>query len=76
MPSCSLQLCGGSIQHGVYRWLSWQLSGSDVVLYPQSRLAIQKEKWDVIVLNVNAHTRGAPFAHRCLEPMHPLTATK
>ena len=31
-------------------------------------LAIQKEKWDVIVLNVNAHTRGAPFAHRCLEP--------
>ena len=31
MPSCSLQLCGGSIQHDVYRWLSWQLSGSDVV---------------------------------------------
>ena len=36
MPSCSLQLCGGSIQHDVYRWLSWQLSGSDVVLSTES----------------------------------------
>ena len=54
-------------------------AGSSLVLMlflSTACLAIQKEKWDVIVLNVNAHTRGAPFAHRCLEPMHPLTATK
>ena len=46
----------------------------------QGRLAIQMEKRDGIVLEVNAtcsEFEGHRFAHSCLEPMHPLlTATQ
>ena len=38
----------------MYRWLSWQQSGSGFFFYLQRRLATQKEKWDGIVLNVKA----------------------
>ena len=69
--SCSLQLCGCSIRHVVYRWLSWQQYGCDVVVIHR---VVSPSTWS-IVLRVNAtcaYTWRATFAH--LEPMHLLTA--
>ena len=43
----------------------------------QDRLAVQMEKWDGVVLDVNATcaTWGATFAHSCLEHMQSPAAT-
>ena len=55
----------------MYRWLSWQQYGSDVVVIHR---VVSPSTWS-IVLRVNAtcaYTWRAPFAH--MESMHSLTA--
>ena len=43
----------------------------------KERIAVQMEKWDDVVLDVNATcvNLGAPFAHSCLEHMQPPAVT-